>query len=297
MNLLKQLFSWLTEPALIPHPFGNDIHFSLEDFNDSQIENIQKSTAFSVLMLRKGKLKMTREMDHFELNAPCLVAFAPGQPISFKVNTDAINASLLRFSQDFYCIYHHHAEVGCDGLLFDSFTEDPALNIPEDFLPEFEDVLYKIRREFSQPQEIDQEMLVTLLKLFLKLSARIKKSQNQLLSVQLCSPEVQIIHKFKNLIDNHFKSQKEISFYAQNLQVPHKSLTSICKKNCLTSPSDLLQNRIILEARRELFLSSKPVKQIANELGYEDPFYFSRVFKKCVGISPENFRKSLTHNP
>jgi len=59
------------------------------------------------------------------------------------------------------------------------------------------------------------------------------------------------------------------------------------------TPTSVITDRILIAAKRELYLTSKPVKQIAASLGYGDEFYFSRFFKKKVGVSPDVYRKTV----
>jgi len=60
--------------------------------------------------------------------------------------------------------------------------------------------------------------------------------------------------------------------------------------------SDLITERIIVEAKRELYLTNKTVKEIAYELGYDDEYYFSRVFKAKTDISPQSYRETIGFN-
>ena len=77
------------------------------------------------------------------------------------------------------------------------------------------------------------------------------------------------------------------------LCISAKTLAGISKKYLNQTPTSLISNRIIIEAKRELYLTAKPVKQIAAILGYDDEFYFSRFFKKKVGVSPHVYRKTV----
>jgi AraC-like DNA-binding protein len=56
---------------------------------------------------------------------------------------------------------------------------------------------------------------------------------------------------------------------------------------------EMISDRIITQARHELYLSDKPVKQIADELGFHDVAYFSRFFKQRTALSPDSYRKSF----
>lgn len=65
------------------------------------------------------------------------------------------------------------------------------------------------------------------------------------------------------------------------------------KKQLGKAPSQLIAERLILEAKRLLHLTHKSIKEIASELGFEDRFYFSRFFKKEVGVAPKIFRQQV----
>jgi AraC-like DNA-binding protein len=77
------------------------------------------------------------------------------------------------------------------------------------------------------------------------------------------------------------------------LHISTKALNKASKAHFNKTLSDLIAERRIIEAKRELYLTSKAVKEIAFELGYEDEFYFSRYFKKKVGVSPQVFRDKV----
>ena len=72
-----------------------------------------------------------------------------------------------------------------------------------------------------------------------------------------------------------------------------KALSKLVKQHFNRTPTDLIAERIMVEAKRELYLSAKPVKAIAIELGFDDAYYFSRFFKRHADISPEIYRKSV----
>jgi len=93
----------------------------------------------------------------------------------------------------------------------------------------------------------------------------------------------------RKLIEEHYVDEKQVSFYARQMNISIKRLDVITKEVSSLSISELIQKRILLEAKRELSLGSKSVQDIATSLGYHDPSYFSRFFKKHEGIAPSVF--------
>ncbi|GAO45465.1 helix-turn-helix domain-containing protein [Flavihumibacter petaseus] len=96
---------------------------------------------------------------------------------------------------------------------------------------------------------------------------------------------------FNMLIDEHFKEQKFVNFYAGKLHVTPNYLNILCKKNLKISATQLIQQRVCTEAKRLLQSTSLTVKEIAFELGFSDQAYFSRFFKEQTGSTPSGFRE------
>jgi len=100
-----------------------------------------------------------------------------------------------------------------------------------------------------------------------------------------------IISNFKFLLDEKFATEKNPKYYAERLNISTAYLNECAKKVTGNTVSYHIQERIMLEAKRLLFHSSKSVKEIAHELGYEDYSYFSRLFNKLTRMTALTFRK------
>lgn len=96
--------------------------------------------------------------------------------------------------------------------------------------------------------------------------------------------------KFQDLIEQHYKKEKTVTFYASKLHITPNYLNILCKKHLNISAIELIQNRIILEAKRLLQSTNDTVKEIAFELGFADHAYFSNFFKNKTQLTPTQFR-------
>jgi AraC-like DNA-binding protein len=94
-------------------------------------------------------------------------------------------------------------------------------------------------------------------------------------------------------IENNFKTKHSASDYASLLCMTPTALAKLVKHSFDKTLTELISERIIIEAKRELYLTSKPIKEIAFELGFNDEFYFSRFFKKNTDISPQLYRETV----
>lgn len=99
------------------------------------------------------------------------------------------------------------------------------------------------------------------------------------------------VYQFFLLLENHFKEEKQVGFYADKLHISSKRLNQILKEKTGKSISALLHERTIMEAKHELFVSERSIKEIALELGFEDQSYFTRFFKRMTGQTPEAFHQ------
>jgi AraC family transcriptional regulator, transcriptional activator of pobA len=95
--------------------------------------------------------------------------------------------------------------------------------------------------------------------------------------------------EFKLMVETHLTEQPSVNTIAEKLALTTNSLYRIVKEYSGVSPKDFFTNRLMIEAQRKLHYSSLSVKELAYELGFNDPDYFSRVFKKCTGKSVSEF--------
>ncbi len=95
---------------------------------------------------------------------------------------------------------------------------------------------------------------------------------------------------FRSAVDRHFRAHRPLAAYAKALATSETHLNRICRKAFGTSAFGVIQRRIMLEATRDLRFTRHPVAAIAHSLGFDDPAYFARVFKKHTGLTPREFR-------
>ena len=100
---------------------------------------------------------------------------------------------------------------------------------------------------------------------------------------------------FKWHLEQEFAKKHNVTHYASLLSVSPQRLSDVCRLSAGVSAKTMISERVILEAKRYLCYSKLLVSEIAARVGYQDPLYFSRVFKQHAGMSPRAFRASLTH--
>ena len=99
-----------------------------------------------------------------------------------------------------------------------------------------------------------------------------------------------LVARFRTAIEGGFRGNKSIPEYAKSLQVSESSLRNACLKATGQPPIHLVHARLLLEAKRQLYYTSRPVSEIAYELGFDDAAYFTRFFPRRAGVSPRAFR-------
>ncbi|MDE6089772.1 MAG: AraC family transcriptional regulator [Duncaniella sp.] len=117
----------------------------------------------------------------------------------------------------------------------------------------------------------------------------------RILNGQAKSPlrSTEITVKFKQMLPKFVRRQKKPSFYANELCISEVYLNEVVKKTTGMTPSGWINVAILLEAKRMIRSTTLTVKEIANNLGFEDHAYFSRLFKKSTNMTPLEFRNTI----
>ena len=197
--------------------------------------------------------------------------------------------TLLYYNRDFYCVEIHDKEVACDGILFNNVYEAPIVLMDASTSSAHQNILKEIKYEIDFKDTGTEEMLRILLKQIIIKCTRIWKEEHQMNSID-SRPEVDFSRTFSQLVEKYYLKYHTVAEYAAILNITPKALNKRITKFSVTTPNDIIKNRIILETKRLLVHTNLSIKEIGYALGYEEASYFIRFFTKQATISPQNFR-------
>jgi AraC family transcriptional regulator, transcriptional activator of pobA len=276
------------------NPQNGNLAFKLFSFEDNRhFDHIQRNNYYSLIWVKDGKGTLKADFAEYAFESSCLFAFSPYQPFMFTTDKP-INGIAIYFHAEFFCIYKHHKEVSCNGVLYNNIYQPPFVVVDEASAATLTMLCEQIKVEMQNQNLAQYELLVSYLKIFLITAARLKTQQQpEAAAITKDSKEPFILQKLKDAIEENFKAKHSPADYAEMLFITPKALAKITKSHFNKTLSSLINERIIIEAKRELYLTNKTIKEIAWELGYEDEYYFSRFFKVNADVSPQMYRDTV----
>lgn len=214
---------------------------------------------------------------------------APGQVHHF--DSTLHKGYTLLFASDFLNTDHSERDTSLRYNVFNAYNEKPfiVLNAPTSILA-FQNFFIKLETEVGRKNAFGHmEFLQCMLRiglLFLERGA-IEVHPERL---NPASTSQKIFRQFRLLIEQHYMQLHSVKDYAAQMNISTQYLNRSVSECTAHSPLQLITNRIILEAKRQLRYSDLQVKEIAFNLGYEDPSYFVKQFKRETGMLPGEFR-------
>ena len=276
------------------NPQNGNLAFKFFSFEDNGFfDHIQRNNYFSLIWVQEGSGKIKADFTEYDFDANSLFAFSPYQPYMIA-SENPVKGIAIYFHPEFFCIYKHHKEVSCNGVLYNNVYQPPFVIVDEPSAATFQMLCDQIKTEMQNPALAQYELLVSYLKIFLITASRLKTQQHPKAAEEVKdNKEPFILQKLKDAIEENFKTKHAPADYAEMLFITPKALAKITKTHFNKTLSSLINERIIIEAKRELYLTDKTVKEIAYELGYEDEYYFSRFFKVNADVSPQLYRDTV----
>jgi AraC-like DNA-binding protein len=228
----------------------------------------------------------------YETRQPTLFFISPNQYLQMEAAGNE-RGYFIFYNRDFYCIQIHDQEVACDGLLFNNIRNMPKVELSQDEISFLGCLFKEMIQEFELNDSSLEEMVRTYLKQLLIRATRSWKKQHLTNEVIDQQSDLEFFRKFTRLVEEHYKSKHTVADYADFLCMAPKTITHKFNRLRLPQPNEVIKNRIILEAKRLLAHTPLTAKEIAYDLGYDDPAYFSRLFMAKTGQSPSNFRTNF----
>lgn len=261
-------------------------HIKNRIFPDSSVHD----SPFYRIMIFSGAGRFMVDFSEYDFAGHIILFLTPHQHFQWK-NTSGLTFDMLQFHGDFYCIEYHKKEVACNGLLFNNIYLQPHINVTQKDFAKIKRLFKKSQAETKNTDPYSLAVIKAYLQLILALCSREKI--NQVTTTLVPDKDRREFTTFQTLLEDNFLQERSPSFYAGKMALSLSAFSKKIKKQFRKSPSEIIRERIILEAKKLLHLTHKPVKEIATTLNFEDEFYFSRYFKKSTGLSPLHYRDSV----
>ncbi|NAS32545.1 helix-turn-helix domain-containing protein [Flavobacteriaceae bacterium R38] len=212
----------------------------------------------------------------------------PGQTHHWKF-TDTPEGYIFFHTQDFYELCFLNSNLSQFPFYF-THENPPTLNLNKKEVYKLELLFKEINIEYRNDAIYKYEKLNSLINQIYIDLARCYTSLNPNKSV-ISKTYLNILEQFQNTLEDFFKVEKSVAFYADKLNITTKHLNRVTKSTLDKTSSTIIKERLLLEAKRLLVHSKSPLSSIATQLGFYEYSYFSKIFKNNVGITPYDFRK------
>ncbi|MES2805711.1 MAG: AraC family transcriptional regulator [Bacteroidota bacterium] len=252
----------------------------------SFVEEPHRHNSYVLVFFTKGSGTHEIDFDVFTIQPGSMFFLQPGQMHHWNLSDD-VEGFVIFYSQEMYNLYFGQKTIG-DYPFYSSVDNKPEMFFDATesklILPYFESLIL----ETQANQLLKQDKIMNLLDIIHIEIAR-KYSETHLHEAHSYNVKIKT---FELVLEHNFKKEKAPSFYASQLAITLKHLNRICNEMLQKTTTEVVTDRIILEAKRMLMDKKFTVNEIATELGFDDYSYFTRLFKKNTLMTPTDFRIS-----
>jgi AraC-like DNA-binding protein len=252
-----------------------------------------RANYFAIYGIESGSGTLAVDAACHRFGPGSLLFAVPYQYVRLAADAPVVG-EVIEFHANFLCVETFHAEVGCSGTLFNDPYGVPVLPLDDAAKAEVWDLFARIRREQADRGLAYSEVALAYLKVMLVLATRAKAATASESGAASAAHRHPVMTRLRTLIEENYRTWHAPAQYADALHMTAKTLGRIVRENLGTTLTDLIRNRLLTHAKWQLLHTLRPVKEIAQEVGFSDELYFSRLFKKSTGVSPTYFREFET---
>lgn len=248
------------------------------------MHDLHRHDFFFILALKKGTGRHEIDFVEYRVLDNSLFIIRPGQVHQLELKAGC-TGYLVEFNTEFY---HPKDKLSTQRLRKASSKNYCELEINR--FNRLQATLASMFQEFTAREEGYKDIIKSSLDIFF--IEFIRQSENPKADAATTNSYSQErFEEFMEFLDRHIATHKQVSQYTDMMSLSPYQLNEITKSSVGKTASELINEHIILESKRYLLATPNQVKEIADQLGYEDTSYFIRFFKKHTGHSPEAFRQ------
>ncbi|GHN01651.1 hypothetical protein WSM22_31400 [Cytophagales bacterium WSM2-2] len=244
----------------------------------------RRLTSYFIVLIDSGSITYKLDLQDITITDGVLLFAMPNQIFVPPAKTDDLKYFKILFDENTLALLPQRFPFLVNPLNSQTITLD---NAARERVRKVFEILNEILH--AEKQLTDSEIILAYFNLLLsELNSAYFKNE----AVDIVNTNLSKFVEFKLMVETHLTEQPSINTIAEKLALTTNSLYRLVKEYSGTSPKDFFTNRLMIEAQRKLRYSNLSVKELAYELGFNDPDYFSRLFKKSTGKSVSEFLHS-----
>lgn len=252
----------------------------------SFVEEPHRHNSYVLVLFTNGSGTHDIDFDTFDIQPGSMFFMQPGQIHHWSLSDD-IDGFVVFYSQEMYNLYFRQKTIEAYPF-YSGLGNSPEMIFGANELKAMELYFYQMLEEYQGNKIMKQDKIINLLD---SIHIEIARKYNESHVLETHSYNVKI-NDFDVLLEKNFRREKAPSFYASQLHITLKHLNRICNEILKKTTTQVITDRIILEAKRMLMDKKRTVNEIATALGFDDYSYFVRLFKKHTAMTPTAFRGS-----
>ncbi|MDM1378993.1 helix-turn-helix domain-containing protein [Myroides marinus] len=256
--------------------------------NHNHVEKPHRHDFYVCMIFTQGSGTHEIDFHSYEIKPGAIFVLAPGQTHSWVLSDD-IDGYIFFHTQEFFDLYFVRETIREYPVFRSSYYPNGLIIEGQDKLI-LESVFKRIAEEVDGNRWKKNTVLVNLASLLYIEFNRLILAGDSFIAVSNLQYNNHLQH-FEDLLEKNFQTEKSAAVYAEWMNMTQKHLNRVCKTLVDKTTTDIIIDRVILEAKRMLIYTGKSFNEIGSMLGYDDYSYFSKVFKKKVGYTPKEFLK------
>jgi AraC-like DNA-binding protein len=262
---------------------SNDNPYSSTDVHQKLLQP-RRLTSYFIVLIDSGSITYKLDLQDITIADGDLLFAMPNQIFVPPAKTDNLKYFKVMFDENTLALLPQRFSFLVNPLNSQTITLD---NAARERIRKVFEILDQILH--TEKQLTDSEIIIAYLNLLLsELNSAYFKNE----PIDLVNSNLSKFVEFKLMVETNLTEQPSINTIAEKLALTTNSLYRLVKEYSGTSPKDFFTTRLMIEAQRKLRYSNLSVKELAYELGFNDPDYFSRLFKKSTGKSVSEFLQS-----
>ena len=286
-DIIESNFGMDNTPELIENGFGM---YSSQNVK-SKIGPL-KSQFYRIGFCRQGSLQVDFGLETFTHTKDTIHFNFPGQLFSLDNVSNDMYSMYILFTAEFI-------ETLVPSLSFQSqypfldYAGVPFFKLSETEAKKIEDLFFEIDKEIKTNNPDKAQAIKHYINLIL-ITAKRSYVRQELTTVYHNSKASSLVIRFKKMVGQHFIKIRSVAEYASKLAVSPKHLSKVIKDETDKTPSDFIDEMLMMEIKALLRHSQLNISEIAYQLDFSDPSHFTNFFKKHQGITPVHYRNETT---